>query len=101
MLFFQDRAAVGAVGDWSGGGGVLMAGNMYFHHCNAAGTGTGCLAPPTGYDAIFKLYGNPGSGTFILGNIVADKLEMGGTSDINMQLNPNAVYFILKAALLR
>ncbi len=101
MLFFQDRAAVGANANWGGGGQFLLAGNMYFHHCNASGTGTGCLAPPTGYDAEFTLMGNSGSGTYVLGNIVADNLSLGGTSAINMQLNPNAVFYILKVALLR
>ena len=45
MLFFQNRSLAGG-GGWGGGGGFLLAGSIYFHQCNAGGTGTGCGAPP-------------------------------------------------------
>jgi len=51
--------------------------------------------------ATFKLNGNPGSSTYILGEIITDKLSLSGTPAINMQLNPNAAYSTLKATLLR
>ncbi|MHB1022692.1 MAG: pilus assembly protein TadG-related protein [Acidobacteriaceae bacterium] len=101
MLFFQDRAGSSANPNWGGGGQFLLAGNMYFHKCNAAGTGTGCSAPPTGYSDMFSLSGNSGSGTYVLGDIVTDQLQLGGTSGIAMQLNPNAAYNILKVQLLQ
>ena len=102
LIFFQDRADGDAKGQASmqGGGGIVLSGNMYFHNCNASGTGTGCSAPPTGYNAFFDLQGTPSGGTYVLGNITADELVLAGNSTIAMSLNPNAVYNILKASLL-
>ncbi|MGH9544086.1 MAG: pilus assembly protein TadG-related protein [Terriglobales bacterium] len=100
ILFFQDRAS-GAGGGWGGGGGFLLAGSMYFHHCNAAGTGASCGANPTYYNSIFTLQGNSGSASYVLGDIITDNLAMGGTPTINMALNPTAAYDTLKATLLR
>jgi hypothetical protein len=74
---------------------------MYFHSCNATGTGVGCGTPPTYYNNIFTLQGNSGSGTYVLGQIVADNLTLGGTSGITMDLNPTSAYSILKASLLQ
>ncbi len=100
ILFFANRAS-SAGGRWGGGGGFLLAGSMYFHHCNAAGTGVSCGANPAFYDAVFQLQGNSGSTSYVLGDIVTDNLEMGGTPSINMALNPSAAYDTLKATLLR
>lgn len=100
ILFFQDRAS-GAGGGWGGGGGFLLAGSMYFHHCNATGTGVSCGANPTYYDSVFTLQGNSGSASYVLGDIITDNLAMGGTPTINMALNPTAAYSTLKATLLR
>jgi hypothetical protein len=74
---------------------------MYFHHCNATGTGVGCGANPTYYDSIFQLQGVSGSSSYVLGDIITDNLDMGGNPTINMALNPNAAYNTLKATLLR
>jgi hypothetical protein len=103
LVFFQDRANADANGQASmqGGGGLVIAGNMYFHNCNASGTGTGCSAPTAGYNAFFQLQGNNSSGTYVLGNITADELVLGGGGTIAMSLNPNAVYNVLKASLLQ
>lgn len=103
LIFFQDRANADAKGQASmqGGGGLILSGNMYFHNCNASGTGTGCSLPPTGYNAFFQLQGSPGNSTFVLGNITTDELVMGGGGTTAMSLNPNAIYNILKASLLR
>jgi len=101
ILFFQDRSASNVNASWGGGGQFLLAGSMYFHHCNSSGTGSGCGAPPTYYDASFSLSGNSCSGTYVLGNMVVDDLSMGGTSCITMDLSPNAAYWILKATLVR
>ena len=103
LVFFQDRANGDAKGQASmqGGGGLVVSGNMYFHHCNASGTGTNCLAPPAGYKAFFQLQGNPGGQAYVLGNITSDELVLGGGGNISMALNPNAIYNILKASLLQ
>jgi hypothetical protein len=100
ILFFADRSS-GAGGGWGGGGGFLLAGSMYFHHCNASGTGVNCGDNPTFYNSIFTLSGNSGSASFVLGNIITDNLHMNGNPTINMALNPTAAYSTLKASLLR
>jgi len=101
FVFFQDRSATAVQPSWGGGGQFLLAGTMYFHSCNAAGTGIGCGATPTYFSDIFKMEGNSGSGTYVLGDIVVDNLTLGGTSSITMDLNPAQSSGILKAALLR
>jgi len=113
ILFFQDRSA-GTNGSpvqpqWGGGGQFLLAGTLYFHQCIVAGTPTGAGGSDTGlnctastaFNTKLSLSGNAASGTYVLGEIIVDQLTLGGTSAINMQLNPNATYNILKATLLR
>jgi len=110
FLFFQDRSSqVG--GGWGGGGGFLLAGSMYFHMCNASGTGTNCsttvctsigrCAAGSSFGSNFALQGSSGSASYVLGQIVTDTLNMGGTPSINMSLNPNSSYSTLKASLLQ
>ena len=101
MLFFQDRSASAVSATWGGVGQFAIAGTLYFHHCNASGTGEGCGAPATYYDAAFSLSGNSCSGTYVLGSIVVDNLTLGGSSCIIVDLNPNAAYLIMKASLIR
>lgn len=101
MLFFQDRSASSVAATWGGVGPFLVAGAMYFHHCNASGTGTGCGAPTTYYDATFSLSGNSCTGTWVVGNIVVDNLTLGGSSCLTLDLNPNAAYWMMKASLVR
>lgn len=101
MLLFQDRSATLLNPSWGGGGTFLLAGTMYFHSCNASGTGTNCSLPPNYEEDVFTLQGNSGSGTYVLGDIVTDNLILGGTSAITMDLNPTSAYYILKATLLQ
>lgn len=98
ILFFQDRSSATG-GGWGGGGGFLLAGSMYFHQCNGSGTGLNCSSAD--FNSNFNLQGNSGNTSYILGEIITDTLTMGGTPTINMALNPNATYSILKASLLR
>jgi len=99
FVFFQDRAAQSVNPNWGGGGQFLLAGTMYFHSCNATGTGIGCGNTPTYYNDIYTMQGNSGSNTYVLGQIVTDNLALGGSSGITMDLNPNAAFNILKASL--
>jgi hypothetical protein len=101
MLFFLDRSVTNANPSWGGAGAFLLAGDMYFHSCNAAGTGGPCGPTGTYYTDNFTLQGNSGSTTYVLGNIITDNLQLGGTSAITMDLNPNKAYDILKVSLLR
>jgi putative Flp pilus-assembly TadE/G-like protein len=111
MIFFQDRNNGNNDGQPSmqGGGGLLMSGNLYFHHCpsknpvmgGAAPSPTAQCNPTTEYHSFFQLQGTPGSGTFLLGNITADEVNLGGNGNISMQLDTRSVYTILKAALIQ
>ncbi len=104
LLFFGVRNN-GTSGTWingqpsfSGGGGLLLSGSLYFTNCPGW---PNCSAPPVGYNAFLEMRGNPGSGTYVLGNITTDQLIEAGNGEIAMQLNPNAVYNILKATLVQ
>ena len=99
FLFFQDRSYTNMDQSWGGGGSFLLAGTMYFHSCNSAGTGTGCGAAGTYYTDSFSLQGNSGSSTYVLGDIVADNVTLGGSSGITMDLNTTVAFNILKASI--
>src|SRR5258708_6726768 len=101
ILFFQDRSVLSANQSWGGGGSFLLAGTMYFHSCNAAGTGTGCGAAGTYLNDSFTLSGGSGSSTYVLGDIIADNISLGGNSAITMDLNSTKAFTILKASLLQ
>jgi hypothetical protein len=101
FLFFQDRSATGANPNWGGGGQFLIAGTMYFHSCNSSGTGVNCKTATPYYSDLLLLEGNSGSGTYVLGDTVVDKLKLGGSSGFTMDLNANVAFSILKATLLR
>jgi len=91
FLFFQNRATA-ASPSWGGGGQFLSSGFLYFHSGSGTtcGTNTSCLS----------LQGGSGAHSYALGNIVVDKLSLGGNPEINMILNPAATFAILKATLL-
>ena len=103
LIFFQDRANADNKGQASmqGGGGLVISGNLYFHNCNSGGSGTNCSDPTTGYNAFLQLQGTPGSGTYVLGNITTDSFVLSGNGAVSMALNPNAVFNVLKASLIR
>jgi hypothetical protein len=86
FLFFGSRAFPGTP-SWGGGGQFLLSGFMYFHH--------------TGYSSVLSMSGGSGSGAYTLGNIVADKVTLGGNSQIKMILNPASSYQILRPTLLQ
>lgn len=86
FLFFGNRNYPGTP-SWGGGGQFLLAGFMYFHDST--------------YSSTLSLSGNSSSGAYTLGNIVTDKLTLGGTSGINMILNPASSYQILRPTLLQ
>jgi Putative Flp pilus-assembly TadE/G-like len=101
FLFFQNRAKNASTNPkWQGGGQFLLSGTMYFHQCVTSGsdTGTGCSTTNAFHDNV-SLSGNSGSGTYILGQIVADQISLGGTSALTMDLNPTSVFSVLKASI--
>jgi hypothetical protein len=106
MLFFQNRsanlAAAGNQPSWGGGGAFGLAGMMYFHYCNSAdGAGLGSNCNTGAFTDQFSLGGGSSSTTFVIGDLVVDKLHMNGTPNIEMDLNPNALYYVFKASLLQ
>jgi hypothetical protein len=109
ILFFQDRAATGVQANAGGGGSSLLAGAIYFHSCNSAGTGTSCSSAPTYFSDVLTVSGSPGgggggNGLYLIGSIVVDNLVLGGgggNSAINIYLNPTTGYSLLKASLLQ
>ena len=80
---------------------MLLAGSMYFHQCvlSAPDTGLGCNS--NAFNDQLKMGGNPGSSTYVLGDIIADQLYLHGTANLIMDLNPTAAYTTLKAALVQ
>jgi hypothetical protein len=101
ILLFQDRSTLSANQSWGGSGSFLLAGTMYFHSCNSSGTGAPCGAAGTYLNDIFTLQGGSGSTTYVLGDIIADNIALGGNSAITMDLNPTRAFTILKASLLQ
>lgn len=102
IVFFQNRSASGVSAEWGGGGAFGLVGTMYFHYCNSAdgvGKGTNCNA--SAYNDTFSFQGGSSSASFVVGNVVTDKLDLGGNPALTMDLNPNALYYTLKATLIQ
>ena len=92
FLFFQNRASRGSaqLGRWRPVPvvGILV---LSLRRSGATcGTNTSCLT----------LQGGSGARSYALGNIVVDKLALGGNPQINMILNPTATFVILRPTLL-
>jgi hypothetical protein len=104
MLFFQDRSgnlAAATQPKWQGGGAFGLAGNLYFHYCASATAGGGSGCSSSAWTDQLSLGGNSTSNTFVVGDIVTDELSLNGTPGIEMDLNPNALYYVLKATLVQ
>jgi Putative Flp pilus-assembly TadE/G-like len=103
MLFFQNRATgVPANANWnSSGGQFLLAGNIYIHQCVTSGndTGVNCSVSSAYNDAMtFSTGCNRGSNYIVFGQLVADELSI---SCLTADINPGAVYYVIKADLLQ
>jgi Putative Flp pilus-assembly TadE/G-like len=102
IVFFGNRSVAAAAPAWGGGGTAALLGSLYFHYCNSPdGAGLGSNCPTTAFTDQMTLQGNPGSTSYIVGNIVTDQLQVQGTPQIFMDLNPNALYYVIKASLLQ
>jgi hypothetical protein len=107
IVLFQDRSADLATAknqpSFGGGGAFGVAGSLYFHYCSAS-SGDGTTAescPNTNFTDQLTLSGNSASSSFVMGDVVTDELNFGGTSGVEMDLNPAALYYVLKASLLQ
>jgi putative Flp pilus-assembly TadE/G-like protein len=107
IVFFQDRSADLATAknqpSFGGGGAFGIDGTFYFHYCSStSGDGTEAQSCSTSdYTDQLTLSGNSASNSFVIGDIVVDQLNFGGTSGVEMDLNPAALYYVLKASLLQ
>src|SRR5438552_906662 len=110
IVFFQNRDTSAAAPKYGGGGTAAILGSMYFHYCNSDDnkpsntppiTGLGSKCNPSAFTDQITLQGSSGSESYVVGNIVADELTMGGTPRIYMDRNKNALYYVLKATLIQ
>jgi hypothetical protein len=105
ILFFGNRSTnMASTGQpaFGGGGTAAALGSLYFHYCNSPqGAGLGSNCPISAYTDQLTLQGGSGSTSYVVGNVVTDQLTLGGTPQIYMDLNPNALYYVLKASLLQ
>lgn len=61
---------------------------MYFHQCHNGGSDLGGLScDVNAYSSQMSLGGNPGSGTYVFGDIIVDQLNMSGNPSITMDIN--------------
>src|SRR5207244_8022018 len=95
---------------WVCGVTAAILGSMYFHYCNSDDnkptntppiTGLGSKCNPSAFTDSLSFQGNAGATSYVVGNIVVDQLDASGTPAIYMDLNPNALYYVLKATLLQ
>jgi hypothetical protein len=102
ILFFGNRSTAAATPAWGGGGSAAALGSMYFHYCHSPdGAGLGSNCPTSAFTDNITLQGGSGSTSYVVGNIVADQLGLGGNPSIVMDLNPSALYYVFKASLLQ
>jgi hypothetical protein len=86
LLFFEDHQDTMSP-NYSGSGSLAFAGSLYFHS--------------SGYADVLNMSGGSSSGTFILGNIVADQISLSGSAAIKLALNPAPTTEMTKAAILQ
>ena len=102
LLFFHDRDTQPIVQpSWRSAASFELIGSLYFHKCSsttappASGSGVNC--DPTAFTETLTL--SSGANGYVIGNIVADQLHLGGS--LTMGLSPKAEYYTLKASLLQ
>jgi hypothetical protein len=100
ILFFESHTAPPNTGLPSshtsahriGGGGALsLTGTIYI---------TNTTMTATAYQAV-QIWGNGGNTTTITGEIIVSELELGGTGEIHMFLDPNLFYPVTQLALVQ
>ena len=86
LLVFQDHSNT-ATTTFTGSGQLSFSGALYMHS--------------TSYGSIFNLSGGTSTGTFILGEVIADQVNLSGSGMIKLALNPAATTNVAKAAILQ
>jgi Putative Flp pilus-assembly TadE/G-like len=86
LLIFQDHGDTTAP-QFAASGSLTTSGALYFHS--------------TSYQDVLTLSGASTSGSYFLGQIIVDQLNMSGSGLIKLALNPVPATSVLKAALLQ
>ncbi|HET9087935.1 MAG TPA: pilus assembly protein TadG-related protein, partial [Acidobacteriaceae bacterium] len=86
ILIYQDHANTSNP-VFAGSGALSFSGALYFHS--------------TGYSDSLTINGGSSTGTFILGQIVADQVSLTGSGAINLALNPKPSTYLLKVGMLQ
>jgi hypothetical protein len=84
LLIFQDHGNT-TQPSFTGSGAMSFSGVLYFHSAS--------------YSDVLSLNGGSSSGTFILGEIVADEVNLSGSGVIKLALNPAATTEMSKVGL--
>ncbi|MHB8302657.1 MAG: pilus assembly protein TadG-related protein [Acidobacteriaceae bacterium] len=86
LLMYQDHADT-TQPVFTGSGALSFTGALYFHSSS--------------YSDVLSLNGGSSSGTFMLGEIVADQINLTGSGKINLALNPTPSVYLLKVGMLQ
>jgi len=86
LLVFQDHADTTQPA-FTGSGQLSFSGGLYFHS--------------TTYGDLLSLNGGTSSGTYVLGEIVTDQVQLTGSGKIKLALNPVATTNMAKIAILQ
>jgi hypothetical protein len=93
VLFFQSRSTATTLNhNLQGGGGLTIKGTTYLTHTAASTASDGTYQ-------FLTLQGNSGGTTKVEGEIIVDKLSLGGTSSITMNLLSAATFDVRQVAL--
>ena len=84
LLFFQDHANT-TQPQFVGSGALTFSGALYFHSSS--------------YADVLSLNGGASSGTYVLGEIIADQVSLTGSGMIKLALNPSASTPVSKVAM--
>jgi len=99
ILFFHDREnQPTAQPAWRAAGSFGLVGSLYFHNCSSTTrSGSGVNCDSAAFTETLTL--TSGANGYVIGNIVADQLHLGGS--ITVGLSPKKEYYTLKASLLQ
>lgn len=84
IVMFQDHSNT-TQPIFSGSGALAFSGALYFHS--------------TSYGDVLNLSGGASSGTFILGEIITDQINLSGSGTVNLALNPAAITLMSKVSI--
>lgn len=84
LLMYQDHADT-TPPQFTGSGSLSFSGALYFHS--------------TSYSDVLTMNGGSSSGSFVIGEIVADQVSITGSGAINLALNPVPSTELLKAGM--